>query len=93
MLRQVWNGRFRFRRRGNQATHTSSIRFWRKAEAQSDIQHQKTLKPITATSEGGLLERMPHFHSAGDIIFLTSLTNSNKKPLTARTGGVLNSQR
>ncbi|MBB4400500.1 MULTISPECIES: hypothetical protein [Rhizobium/Agrobacterium group] len=73
MLRQVWKGRFRFRRRGNQATHTSSIRFWRKAEAQSDIPHQKTLKPITATSEGGLLERMPHFHSSG---FTTSGTTA-----------------
>ncbi|KVK41616.1 hypothetical protein L901_11890 [Agrobacterium sp. D14] len=41
MLRQVWEGRLRFRRRGNQAMHTSSVRFWRKAEAQSDIQRQK----------------------------------------------------
>ena len=38
----------------------------------------------------GLLERMPHFHSTGGTISRTSLTTSNKKPLTACAGGVLN---
>ncbi|MGP4723092.1 hypothetical protein ACSV5S_00360 [Agrobacterium deltaense] len=65
-------------------------RCWRKAEARYDIQHQKTLKPITATSEGGPLERMPDFHSTGGTISRTSFSTSNKKPLAACAGGVLN---
>jgi hypothetical protein len=65
------------------------------AQSGSEIRHSasQTIKPITATTEGGLLERMPHFHSAGGIIFLTSFSTSNKKPLTAFAGGALNSPR
>ena len=60
-------------------------RCWREAEAQSSIQHKIT--PITATSEGGLWPRMPHFRGAGDTLFLTSFITSNKKPLAAGPEG------
>lgn len=40
----VWNGRLRFRRRGNQATHTSSVRFWRK-EAMRGSAHSIFVAP------------------------------------------------